>query len=79
MKYENVKGVIGLCQRDGQIRNQQQLKNVIKEKDVSDCIMEQFDDPDSDYIWCIFFNGELEDNVEETIGWIIDNDQERFW
>lgn len=79
MKYENVKGVVGLCQRDGQVRNQQQLKNIITEKQLSDCEFQQFDDPHSDYIWCIFFNGKLEDGVEETIGWIINNDGERFW
>lgn len=79
MKYDNVKGVIGLCQRDGQIRNQHQLKNIIQEKDVVNCNMEQYNDPHGDYIWCIFFNGVLKDDVNDTIEWIIDNDEERFW
>jgi hypothetical protein len=79
MKYENVKGILGLCTRDGQIRNQEQLKNTILEKKLSEYGMSQYDDPDGDYIWCVFFDGNLDDDIKDIVLWIMDNDENRFW
>ena len=79
IKYENVKGVLGMCQRDGQIRNNNELKNIISEKGLVDCNMGQLDDEHSDYIWCLFYDGELSDDLETTIYWIINNDMNRSW
>jgi len=79
MEYPNVIGVLGLCTRDGQIRNQRQLVDIIKEKNLYDAKVDQWADPDSDYIWCVFYNGELKDAIENVAGYIIDNDEKRFW
>jgi len=79
MKYENVNGVFGLCTRNGQVRNNEELKNIISEKHLLEYTMSQYADPDGDYIWCIFFSGELEDDIKTIIGYIMDNDEERFW
>lgn len=57
MKYENVKGVLGLCQRDGQVRNNEELMNTIRERKLGNYSLSQYDDPDSDYIWCVFLGG----------------------
>ena len=79
MKYENVKGVLGLCQRDGQVRNNQQLFNTIQEKGLQKFNLSQFDDPDSDYVWCVFYENEMGDSIENIVNYIIDNDEERSW
>jgi len=79
MKYPNIIGVLGLCTRDGQIRNQKQLVDVIKEKNLYEAKVYQWEDPEADYIWCVFYNGELEDTIENVANYIIDNDVERFW
>ena len=82
MEYSNVKGVIGLNTRDGQIRNQQELKDTIKLKKLADTELYQYDDPDGDYIWCIFYEGSLDldkENIEKILAYIMDNDDERYW
>ena len=78
-EYPNVIGVLGLCTRDGQRRNQDQLLKVIKERKLQDANVEQWEDPDGDYIWVVFFNGTLQDDVQDVAGWIIDNDNNRLW
>ena len=82
MEYSNVKGVIGLCIRDGHVRNQEELFDIIKEKNLYDCELAQYDDPDSDYIWCVFYEGTIdldEDSIKNIVDYIIDNDEERYW
>ncbi len=79
MKYENVKAVFGLCLRDGQLRNNKQLFDFIKEKGFVKLNLTQFDDQDSDYIWCVFYENDLGDDIENIIEYIMDNDSERFY
>lgn len=79
MKYENVKAVLGLCLRDGQSRNNKQLFDFIKEKGFQNLNLSQFDDPDGDYIWCVFYENDLGDNIENIVTYIMDNDEERFY
>jgi hypothetical protein len=79
MKYENVRGVFGLCQRNSQVRNNQELVNIIKEKGLGNLSFSQYDDEDSDYIWCVFYEGELGDEIENIVNYIMDYDEERFW
>ena len=77
--YENVKGVYGLCTRDGHVRNNEQLHKIIREKNVGNCNLSQYNDPDGDYIWCVFYEGNLGDKIENVVEYIMNNDQERFW
>ena len=80
MKYKNVRGVFGLCTRDGQVRNNEQLHKIIKERDLSKLNLSQCKDPDDgDYIWCVFYEGNLGDSIENIIGYIMNYDEERFW
>lgn len=79
MKYNNVKGVLGLCTRHGQVRNTEELTKTIKEKNLANYDLSQYKDPHGDYIWYVFHNGELEDDIEDVAGWIVDNDDNRFW
>ena len=79
MKYENVKGVLGLCTRYGQARNNQQLFNTIQERGLHNLNLSQFNDPDGDYIWCVFYENEMGDSIENIVNYIVDNDEERSW
>ena len=79
MKYENVKGVYGLCTRDGQVRNNDDLYKIIKERKLGKFNLSQYSDPDEDYIWCVFYEGNLGDSIENIVDYIMDYDQERFW
>lgn len=80
MKYKNIKGVYGLCTRHGQVRNNEDLYKIIKEKNVGNCNLSQYDDPDGDYIWCVFYEGDyLHDDINTIIEYIMNNDSERFW
>jgi hypothetical protein len=78
-KYPNVFYVFGLCTRDGQLRNQEDLFDFIKEKKLDKACLQQWKDPDSDYIWCVFHDGNLNGDIEEVVGWIMDNDDKRFF
>mgnify|MGYP003630050396 CR=1 FL=1 len=81
MEHENIIGMFGLCQRDGQIRNQQDLISTIKERKVFKYNITQFNDPKSDYIWVMVHEGEIsQDEIElsEMVDCIMD-DENRFW
>ena len=77
-QFKDVIGVYGLCQRDGQQRNNEDLFNLIKERKLSKYSLQQWDDPEGDYMWCVFSKNGI-DNVEEAVNYIIDNDEKRSW
>lgn len=79
MKYPNVLGVLGLNIREGRIRNEKELINFIKDKKLFNIKLERWEDPDGDYIWCIFYKEKLEDYAENIVDYILMEDQERLW